>query len=135
MTKFMRFNFRVDLSCLIDWYTPTENLKIHQLYEFVIYTSSQSGNESWQLMSKLIQFTDAHFPDPNRFLWQLKQHKVDLNVSTKSANFSTNNKGLSFSLQIRVITISSKSFALYFLNGTHLGIRRNESFARELGYW
>ena len=30
--------------------------KIHQLYEFVVYTISQNGNERWQLISKLAQF-------------------------------------------------------------------------------
>ena len=31
---------------------------MHQLYEFVVYTISQSGNERLILMSKLAQFTD-----------------------------------------------------------------------------
>ena len=92
MTKFIRVNFNcpwvLAFSCLIAWYTPTWDLKIHQLYEF-------SGNESWQLMSKLVQFTDVHFPDLNPTSYDnLNNMKLDLNVSTRSVNFSANNQGL-----------------------------------------
>ena len=63
MTKSMWVNVSCPcvqtFSCLIAWYTPTWNLKIHQLYEFVAHISSQSGNGRWQMISKLAQFTDA----------------------------------------------------------------------------
>ena len=107
MTKLMWVYFNCPcvqtFSCLIAWYyTPTWNLKFQQLYESVIYTSSQSGNERWQLMSKLVQFTDVHFPDLNPTSYDnLNNMKLDLNVSTRSVNFSANNqmqKGCSFSL-------------------------------------
>ena len=83
MTKFMWFNFNCPcvktFSCFIVWYTLTAwNLKIHQLLEFVIYTSSQSGNQRWQLMSKLVQFTDVSFPDLNLNSYEnLSKMKLD----------------------------------------------------------
>ena len=53
-------------------------------------------------MSKLVQFTDVHFPDLNPTSYDnLNNMKLDLNVSTRSVNFSANNqmqKGCSFSL-------------------------------------
>ena len=78
------------------------NLKIHQLYESVIYTSSQSGIERWQLMSKLVQFTSAFSWFNPKFLWQLKQHEVRFKClhTTRSILVEIT---FSFSLQIRVI--------------------------------
>ena len=50
----------------------------------VIYTSSQGGNERWQLMSKLVQFTGMRFPDLNPNSYDDLNHmKLDLKVSTK----------------------------------------------------
>ena len=129
MTKSMWVNFSCPcvqtFSCLIAWYTPTWNLKIHQLYEFVVYTSSQSGNERWQLMPKLAQFADVHFLYLNRkFLWQLKQHEmIDLNVSTPQRQ-SANNQRLSlfsFSLQIRVNTSFFQVICSVFFKGRSPG--------------
>ena len=54
-------------------------------------------------MSILVQFTDVHFPSltPNTYD-NLNNVKLDLNISTRSVNFSANNKtAFSFSLQIR----------------------------------
>ena len=49
-------------------------------------------------MSKLVQFTDALFPDLNQNPYDVS---VNLNVSIRSVNLSANNQGLfSFSLQI-----------------------------------
>ena len=50
------------------------------------------------MMLKFVQFTDVHFPalTPNCYD-NLNNMKLDLNVSTRSFNFSTNNQG--FSLQ------------------------------------
>ena len=56
--------------------TPTLNLKAHQLHEFAICTSSQGGNERWELISKLVQFTGVHFSDLNPNSWQLKQYEI-----------------------------------------------------------
>ena len=101
------------------------NLKIHQLYEFVIYTSSQSGKERWQLMSKLVQFTSAFSWSNPKFLWQLKQHEVRFKClhTTRSVNFSTNNtRAFRFSLhKLGWLQVSSKCFALYFLKGNSPG--------------
>ena len=51
MTEFMWVNFNYRLcGSFHAWQSvhPHEILKIHQQqYEFVIYTSSQSGNEGW----------------------------------------------------------------------------------------
>ena len=51
-------------------------------------------------MSKLVQFTDAHFSDLNPNSYDnLENMNLDLNVFTRSVNFSANNQGLfSFSL-------------------------------------
>ena len=58
--------------------------KIHQLHEFATYTSSQGGNERWQLMSKLVQITGVHFPDLNpNSCDNLDNIELDLNVSIK----------------------------------------------------
>ena len=81
------------VSDLIVWYTPTWIFKIYHLYEFVVYTISQSGNERWQLMSKLAQF--------NLLMCLALVYKLGW------------------------LQVSSKSFALYFLKSTHLGICRN----------
>ena len=52
---------------------------VHQLHEFTIFTSSQDGNERWQLMSKFVQFTSVHFSDLNpNFHGNLKNIKLDL---------------------------------------------------------
>ena len=80
------------------------------MYEFVVYTSSQSGNKRWQLISKLAQFTDVHFPDLSQNL--LKTYttwngRFKCLHATRSVNYSASNQSLqffSFSLQIRVIT-------------------------------
>ena len=70
------------------------NLKVHQLHEFAICTSSQGGNERWQMMSKLVQFTGVHFPDLNPNSYDdLNNMKLDLNVSTK-VKLSANDQGL-----------------------------------------
>ena len=63
--------------------------------EFVIYTSSERGNERWQLMSKLAQFTDVHFLALTQNSYDNSNNmKLDLNVSTRLVNFSANNQGL-----------------------------------------
>ena len=56
------------------------NLKVHQMHEFAIWTSSQGGNEKWQLMSKLVYWCSFSWSKP-KYLWQFKQHELDLNVS------------------------------------------------------
>ena len=62
--------------------TPTWNLKVHQLDEFAICTNPQGGNERSQLMSKLVQITDVHFPDLNsNSTNNLNNMKLDLNIS------------------------------------------------------
>ena len=51
---------------------------------FQLYISSQSGNERSQLKSKLVQFTNVHFPGlPLNSYDNLNNTKLDLNVSTK----------------------------------------------------
>ena len=47
-------------------------------HEFVVYTSSQGGNERWQLMPKFVKITGVHFPDlkPN-FYGILNNMKLD----------------------------------------------------------
>ena len=63
-------------------------------HEIVIYTSSQGPNERWQLMSKLVQFTGAHFPDLNSNSYDnLSNIKLDLNISTQ-VKFSANKQYL-----------------------------------------
>ena len=45
-------------------------------------------------MTKLVKFTDVHFLDLNPNSYDnLNTVKLDLNVSTKSVNFSANNLG------------------------------------------
>ena len=46
------------------------------------------------LISKLVQFTDVHFPGltPNSYD-NLSNTKLDLNVSTRSVNFNAKNQG------------------------------------------
>ena len=63
---------------------------MHQLYEFPVYTSQEGGNERWQLMPKLVQFTGVHSlnVDPN-FYDNLSNMKLDLKVK-----LSENNHGL-----------------------------------------
>ena len=67
--KFMCISFSCScvqtFSYLIAWCTLTWNPKVHQLHEFAICTSSQGGNERWQLISKFIQFNCVNFPDLN----------------------------------------------------------------------
>ena len=80
------------------------------------------------LMSKLVQFTDVHFSGlTSNSYGNLSNRKLDLNVSTRSVNFNANNQGhLATVYKLgRVITVSHKCLALYFLKGTHLGICRN----------
>ena len=97
MAKFMRVNFNCPCmqtySCLIAWYTATWILKIHQLYEFVVYTISQSDNET--IDAKILL---------NLLMYLALVHKL------------------------RWLKVSSKSFALYFLNGAPVGIYRNGIF-------
>ena len=67
-------------------YTLTWTLKIHQLHEFAIHTSSQSGNERWQLF--LVQLAEkfSNFLDLNpHFYGNLNNMKLDLNASTKQS--------------------------------------------------
>ena len=69
---------------------------MQQLHEFVICTTYESGNERWELMLKLVQFTGVHFPDlnPNFYTYHdLNNMKLDLNVSTK-VKFSANDQHL-----------------------------------------
>ena len=98
MTKCMWVNFNCPcvktLSGLIAWYTPTWNIKIHRLYELVVYINSQRGNERWQIMSNLL----------NLLMRLALVHKLGW------------------------LQVSSKSFALYFLKGTYLGICGNGIF-------
>ena len=64
-------------------------------------------------MLKLAQFIDVRFANLNPNSYDnLNNMKLDLNVSTRSANFSANNRAFSFSLQISVIT---SSFQVAFL--------------------
>ena len=69
MAKFMWVSFNcplcVSLFLLDSLCTPTQNTKVSQLHEFGICTSSQGGNERWELMSKLIQYAGVHFSDIN----------------------------------------------------------------------
>ena len=52
-----------------------------------------NGYERWQLISKLVQFTDVHFPDLNSNSYDdLNNMKLDWNVSTRWVNFSVNNQ-------------------------------------------
>ena len=67
----------------------SQSLKVHQLHEFAIWTSSKGGNERWELISQLVQFSDVN---PNSYD-NLKNMKLDLNVSTK-IKFSVNDQGL-----------------------------------------
>ena len=47
------------------------------------------------MMSKLVQFTNVHFPDLNPYSYDnLNNMKLGLNVSTRSVNFSASNQGL-----------------------------------------
>ena len=87
-----------NFSCLMiayAWYVhPHEVSKVHQLHEFAICISSQGGNERWQLMSKLVQFTDVHFLDLNSDSYDnLNSMKLDLHVTTK-VKFSANGQSL-----------------------------------------
>ena len=71
-------------------------------------------------MSKLVQFTDAHFPGltPNS-CDNLNNMKLNLSVTTISVNFSANNQSLlaSFSLQIKVITRFFQVFSSVYFKG------------------
>ena len=65
-------------------YTHIKSMKIHKLHEFAICTSLQGGNEKRQEMSKLVQFTDAHFPDLNPNSYDnLNNMKLDLKLLAK----------------------------------------------------
>ena len=51
------------------------------MHEFEICTSSQDGNERWQLILKFVQFTSVHFPDLNPNSYDnLNSMKLDLNT-------------------------------------------------------
>ena len=63
------------------------------MHEFVIYTSSEGGNERWELMLKLIQFAGVYFPNLNPNSYD------DLNYM-KSVQMTR-----AFSLKIRVIKV------------------------------
>ena len=59
------------------------------------FTSAHSGNERWQLMSKLVESTDVDFPDPNPNSYgNLNNMKLDLNVSTTQVKFSASERYL-----------------------------------------
>ena len=80
-------------------------------------------------MSKLVNVTDVHVPDLNPNSYDnLNNMKLYLNVSTRSVNFSANNKAFRFNLQIRVMTSFFQVFCFVFLKGTRLGICRNGIF-------
>ena len=69
-------------------------MKVHQLHEFAIYTSSQGGKERRQLMSELAQFTSVNFLNLNPNSDEnLNNMKLTLNVSTKF-KLSANDQGL-----------------------------------------
>ena len=100
MKKLMCVNFNypcnvVDIFLLDSLVYTHINLKIHLKYKFVVYTSSQSGNERRQLMSKLVQFACAFWSNP-KLLWQLEQHEVRFKClhTPRPVNFSTNNQDL-----------------------------------------
>ena len=77
-------------------------------------------------MSKLVQFTGVYFPDINsNFYENLNNIKLDLNVST-NVKFSEMTRA--FSLKIRVVKVSSKSFALHLVKGFYLCICKNGAF-------
>ena len=81
-------------------------------------------------MSKLVQFTDVHFPDPNpKFYDNLNNVKLDLiNVSTRSSvNF------VHISLQIRVVTSFFQVFCSLFFKGNSPGDLQNGIFCRLAG--
>ena len=100
MTQFMWINFKLCLCVdflLLDSlvHAPAWNLKVHQRHEFVICTSSEGGNERWQLMSKLAQFTGVHFPELNPNSYDnLNNIKLDLNVFLPKVKFSANDQSL-----------------------------------------
>ena len=53
------------------------------LHEYAICTSSQGGNEGWNLMPKLVQLTVVHFSDLNWNSYDnLNNMKLNLNIST-----------------------------------------------------
>ena len=81
---------------------PTRNLKVHELHEFAICTSSQGGNEIGKLISKLVQFTGLHFSDlnPNSY-GNLSNMKLDL-MSPPRSNLVEMTRA--FNLKISVIT-------------------------------
>ena len=83
MAEFVWVNFNcppVCIPCLILIAYAHE----HQLHEFAIYTSSQDGNERWELIWKLVRFTGVHFSDlETQILGNLSNMKLDLNTSTK----------------------------------------------------
>ena len=55
------------------------------MHEFTICTSQQGGNERWQLISKVIQFTSVHFPDlnPSSYDNLPKQHEIIFKLLAK----------------------------------------------------
>ena len=115
-------------------YHQTLKVKIHQLYEFVVYTSSQSGNEvTIAVKTRSIYWCAFSWSKP-KFLWQLKQHYVvDLSVSTPQGQLILVQITKAFSCLALVyklgwLQVSSKWFALYLLKGAHLGICRNGIF-------
>ena len=89
----------VDLFLSDSLCTSTWNLKVYQLHEFAICTSSQGGNERSQLKSKLLQSTSVYFPDLNpNFYDNLNNMKLDLNIPAK-AKFSANEQSRKFKNQ------------------------------------
>ena len=115
-------------------YHQTLKVKIHQLYEFVVYTSSQSGNEETIAVKTRSIYWWAFSWSKPKFLWQLKQHDVvDLSVSTPQGQLILVQITKAFSCLALVyklgwLQVSSKWFALYFLKVTHLDICRNGIF-------
>ena len=123
MIKFMLVNFNypcsvADLFLLDSLVYIHINLKVHQLYESAIYFSSQSDNERWQLMSKLVQLTCPFSWSNRKFLWQHKQHEVRFKCLHTTRSILVQTAGVfSFSLQIRVITNFCQVFCSLIYKG------------------
>ena len=85
-----------------------------------------------------MQFTDLHFPDLNPNSYDnLNNMKLDLNVSTRSVSFSTNNQDiLSFSLYTRQSDCKFLPgvFLCIFQRALTWAFAEMEYFARGLNY-
>ena len=84
-------------------------------------------------MSKLVQFTDLHFPDldPNSYD-SLNNMKLRLMSPRRQSILMQIIRAFSFNLQIRVITSFFQVFCSVFCKGHSAGICRNGTFTREL---